>query len=172
VLPPARKKATENHCGRNLEKINGGGSGLSQKWTLKMQLKIGGRTGTGRKDRPQMLQGLQQGFSPPADRRGLFAAEPGTQTIQLPAQLAPQPIDRFQGEGQPRFFSGGFERKSRQHFHQPAPHQRSRQGVPWQNISQDNGKSPSTTAAPPAIGTKYPLAPNTLAAGFGRIVAT
>jgi hypothetical protein len=44
--------------------------------------------------------------------------------------------------------------------------------VTRQNVGQDDGKRLPATAAPPAIGTKYPLAPNGLAAGLRRIIAT
>jgi len=43
--------------------------------------------------------------------------------------------------------------------------------VTWQYVSQHEEKCPPTTAAPPAIGTKHPLATDNLAAGFDRIVA-
>jgi hypothetical protein len=154
------------------QKFAGSDHPLSQKRTLKMELKIGGRTGAARKNRSQMFQGLQQGIGLHIDRRRLFAAEPGAKTIQLLTQFAPQLIDRFQRKRQPHFFSGSFEGKPRQQLHQPLPHQRSGQGVPWQNLSQDNGKSPSTTAAPSAVGTKHPPTTDHLAAGLRRIVAS
>lgn len=136
-----------------------------------MELKIGWRTGPARKNHPQVFHGLQQRFGLPADRRGLFAAQSGAKTIQLPMQLTPEPIDCFQGERQLHFFGRGFERKPRQRLQEPLPHQRSSQGVTRQNIRQKDGKSAPATATPPAIGTKHPLATNTLAAGLCRIVA-
>jgi hypothetical protein len=172
VLLPARNRQPGKHRGRNLEKINGGGGRLAQKRTLKMKLKF--RRGTlapGENDF-EMSESLEQRISVRALRRWLLAAEPGAKTIQLPTQFAPQLTDRFQGKRQSQLFSGGFEGKPRQHFYQPLPHQWSGHRVTRQNVGQHNGKSPPATAAPPAIGTKYPPAPDTLAIGLRRIVAT
>jgi hypothetical protein len=91
------------------KKISRPGDVSSQKWTLKMQLKIRRRAQAVRKNRPQMFQGLQQRISLHTDRRRLLAAEPGAKTIQLPTQFASQLIERFKDEGQPHFFSGSFE---------------------------------------------------------------
>ena len=104
---------------------------LSQEWKLKVQLKVRyGTPGPG-KNGLKMSDGLKQGIGVCAAWRRLFAAKPGPKTIQLLAQFAPQPIHRFQDKRQSQRFSGGLERNSRQHLHQPLPHQRSRQGVPW-----------------------------------------
>jgi hypothetical protein len=46
-----------------------------------------------------MFHGLQQRIRLPAGWRRLCATKPGTKTIQLLLQLAPQPTDRFQGKG-------------------------------------------------------------------------
>jgi poly-gamma-glutamate capsule biosynthesis protein CapA/YwtB (metallophosphatase superfamily) len=43
--------------------------------------------------------------------------------------------------------------------------------VTWQNVGQKNRKRFPTTATPPAIRTKYPLATHILAAGLRRIIA-
>lgn len=153
------------------QKLAGSDHPLSQEWSLKTELKIGWRTGAGPKDCPQVFQGLQQRIGLQTDRRRLFAAKPGAKTVQLRSQFASQLIERFKGEGQPHFFGGGFERKPRQHLHHPLPHQRSGQGVTRQNVGQDDGKSPATTAALTAIRTKHPLAADALAAGLRRIVA-
>ena len=114
-----------------------------------------------------MFHGLQQRISVCTGRRRLFPAEPRSHRSQTLPQSAPQPIDGFQGERQPQLFGRRLDRKPRQHFHQPPPHQRSRQRVPRQNVRQQEGKGPPTTAALPAIGTKHPLAPERLAAGSG-----
>lgn len=80
-------------------------------------------------------------------------------------------MERFQGKGQPQCFDRRFDGKPGQQLQEPRPHQRSRQGVPGQNVRQHYGKGPATTAALPAIGTKHPLATDELAAGVGRIIA-
>ena len=102
---------------------------LSQEGMLKTELKVGWRTGASWEYRPQMFGGLQQRLGLAAGRRRLLAAEPGAQAIQLPAQLASQPIERFQHKGQPQLFSRSLERKASQHLHQPLPHQRGGQSV-------------------------------------------
>jgi len=145
---------------------------LTQKRTLKMKLKGCQWTFAVRKDCPQMLHGLQQRIGVRARWRRLFPAEPCPHQVQTPLQATPQPIDGFQRERQPQFFCGGFDGKSGQDFHQPPPHQRSVQRVTRQNVRQHKGKCPTTTAALPAIGTKYPLASNHLAAGLRGIIAT
>lgn len=96
-----------------------------------MPLKICGWTSAARKGPPEVFHRLQQRIGLGAAWRRALAAQPGAKTIQLPAQFAPQAIDRFQGKGQPQLFRGGFERKPRQHFYEPSPHPWSRQRVPW-----------------------------------------
>ena len=144
---------------------------LSQKRTLKMQLKVRWRTDALWKDSPQMFHGLKYRFSMCADRRRLFPAESRSHRSQAPPQSATQAIDRFQRERQPKFFSRGFDGKPRQHFHQPPPHQRGCQGVPWQNVRQHKRKGFAATIPLPAIGTKHALATNHLATGLGWIIA-
>lgn len=136
-----------------------------------MKLKGGQWTFAVRKDCPQMLHGLQQRIGVHARWRWLFPAELCPHQIQTPLQAAPQPIDGFQGKRQPQFFRSGFDGKSRQHFRQPPPHQRSRQRMTRQDLGQDNGKCFPATTTLPAIGTKHPLTANGLAAGLSRIVA-
>ena len=145
---------------------------LTQKRTLKPELKGRQRTLVVRKDCPQMFHRLQQRIGVCADRRRLFPAELRSHRSQALPQSAPQPIDGFQRERQPKFFSGGFEGKPRQHFHQPPPHQRGRQRVARQNVSQHEGKSFAAAATLPAIGAKYPPATNGSSVGLNRIVAT
>jgi len=101
----------------------------AQEWMLKMRLKIRRRTGAVRKDRPQMLHGLQQRLNLSAHRWRLLPAQTNPHPIQPALQPPLQPIDRFQGKRQPQFFHGGLDRKPGQHFHQPLPHQRCGQGV-------------------------------------------
>jgi len=157
---------------RQNPRAGGGHRGLlSQKRMLKKELECRRRTRAVRKDRPQMLHGLQQWLGLSAGRWRLLAAESRPQFAQPPPQAASQPIERFQGEGQPQFFSGGFERQSGQHFHQPRPHPRSGQSVTRQHLGQHQRKRFPTAAALPAIGTKHPLTPNRLAARLNRIVA-
>ena len=144
---------------------------LSQEGTLKMQLKIRHGTVALRKNDLKMSDGLNQGINVRTFGRRLFAAESRPQRGQILKQPATQPIHRFQREGQPHLFSGRLERKPRQHFDQPLPHQRSRQSVTRQNIRQHDGKCFSATAAPSTVGTKDSLAAHTLAAGLRRIIA-
>lgn len=136
-----------------------------------MKLKIGRGTTAAGKNRPQMFHGLQQRIRLATDRRRLFPAKSCSHRGQTLPQSAPQPIDRFQREGQPQFFRRRLERKSRQHFYQPPPHQRGRQRITRQYVSQDEGKCPPATAALPAIGTIHPLATHGLTTRLGRIVA-
>jgi hypothetical protein len=138
---------------------------------LKMELKV--RRGTlapGENDF-EVGQGLEQRIGVRALRRRALAGQPRSQRVQIAPQSLPQPIDRFHSERQTQLFGGGFERKPRQHFHQPLPNQRSRQGVTWQNVSQDEGKSPPATAAATAIGAKHPPPPDGLATGLSGVVA-
>ena len=171
VLPPAPNPPAGKHGGRNLENSAAAQGGLTQERTLKPQLKIRRGTLAARENDLQVSQGLEQRIGVSARRRRASSCQPRAQRVQISQQSPPQPIYRFQSEGQPQFLGGGFERKARQHFDQPSPHQRSGQGVTRQNISQDEGKRLSATAAPAAIGTKHPLAPDQLAAGLGGIVA-
>lgn len=83
-----------------------------QKRLLKMKLKIDRWTRTARKHSLEMFHGLQQGIGMPTDRRLLLAAKPGAKWVQPLAQFAPQPIERFQGEGQPQLFNRRLERKT------------------------------------------------------------
>ena len=138
---------------------------------LKMKLKIQRRTLAARKGGLKMLHGLQQGIGVRADRRWLFPAKPGAKAIQPLAQLAPQPVECFQGKGQPQLFDRSLDRKTRQQFYQPRPHQRSRQCVARQNLRQTKQKRPPATAALPPVGTKHPLPPDGLAVGDGGFIA-
>jgi hypothetical protein len=54
------KEMAEKSCDDNSAKIEGRADGLTQKRMLKMKLKVRWWTFTVRKDRPQMLHGLQQ----------------------------------------------------------------------------------------------------------------
>ena len=143
---------------------------LTQKRMLKTKLKLRRRTRTGRKDRPQMLHGLQQRLGLPAHRRRLLPAKSRAHLIQPALQSVPQPIDRFQGERQAHFFNGSLDRKPGQQFQEPPPHQRSVQRVTRQNLRQHQRKCFATAATLPAIGTKHPLAADELAAGFNGII--
>jgi hypothetical protein len=145
--------------------------GLTEEWMLKTELKICRRTRAVRKDRPQMRHGLKQWLGLPAHRRREFPAKPRSHLIQPALQSAEQPIDRFQRKWQPQLFDRSLDRKPGQQLHQPPPHQRRVQRVTRQNIRQHKRKRLATTAALPAIGTIHPLAPDSLAAGFGRIIA-
>jgi hypothetical protein len=136
-----------------------------------MALKVGWRTGAAWEYRPQMLHGLQQWLTLPAHGGCQLPAKPRSHPIQPTLQPTAQPINRFQGKRQPQFFNGGFDRQPGQQLHQPPPHQRRPQRVARQYIGQDKGKGPATTAAPPAIGAKHPLASDGPPAGLRRIVA-
>jgi hypothetical protein len=136
-----------------------------------MELKCRRWTLATRKDLPQMFHGLQQRINLPTGRRRLFPAEPRSHRSQTLPQSAPQPIDGFQGKRQPQFFRRRLERKSRQHFHQPPPEQRSGHRVTRQYVGQHEKKCPATTTTLPTVGTKYPLATERLAAGPQGIVA-
>lgn len=171
VLSPARKIPLTKSSGGNSAKAAAWPIGLAQKRMLKMELECRQRTLTVRKNRPQMLHGLQEWLGLPAGRWGLLPAKPRPQFVQPPPQAASQPIERFQGEGQPQFFRGGFEGKPRQHFHQPRSHPRSRQSVTRQNLGQHQGKCFPAATALAAIGTKHPLTTSQLTAGLNRIVA-
>jgi hypothetical protein len=135
-----------------------------------MKLKLRWGTLAPRENHSEMSEGLVQRISVRDGGWPAPARQPRPQPVQLPPQSPAQLIHCFQGKGQPQFFRRSLERKSRQHFHQPPPHQRSRQRVTRQNISQDKEKSSSATAALPTVGTKHPLAPEGLPIGLGRIV--
>lgn len=136
-----------------------------------MKLKSGGWAHLARKHSLKVFDGVPQRVSLPAGRWWLFTAEPGAQIIQALAQLAPEAIHRFQREGQPEFFRGGLDGKPGQQFHQPGPHPRGGERVPWQHVRQQQGKGAPATAALAAIGTKYPLAADRVAGGLVGIVA-
>jgi hypothetical protein len=138
---------------------------------LKTKLKSGGRTPLARKHALEVLDRLQQGISPAADRWRLLAAEPRAPGCKLLTQFAPEAIDRLQRERQPEFFGGGFHRESGQRLHQPEPYPRGRERVPRQHVRQHEREGAPTTAALAAIGTEHPLAAQTLAAGLIGIVA-
>ncbi len=74
----------------------------------------------------KMFHGLQQGIGLPTDRWLLLAAKPRAKGVKPLARFAPQPIEGLQGEGQPQLFDRSLERKTRQQFYQPLPHERSR----------------------------------------------
>jgi len=118
-----------------------------------------------------MFHGLQQGVGLATERWLLLAAKPGAKGVKPPAQFAPQPIECFQGKGQPLLFDRSLERKTRQQFYQPRPHQRSRQCVARQNLRQTKHKCPSATIALTPVGTKHPLPPDDLAIGRGGNIA-
>jgi len=143
----------------------------TQKRTLKMKLERRRGTRAPGKNNLEVSQGLQQRISVRNGGRPASARQPRPQHVQLPCQSPPQPIHGFQSKRQPQLFGGGFEGKSRQHLHQPAPHQRSRQRVARQNLSQNEGKGPPATTTLPTIGTIHPLATDRLPAGLDRIVA-
>jgi len=142
-----------------------------QKRLLKMKLKIDRWTRTARKHSLEMFHGLQQGIGMPTDRRLLLAAKPRAKRVKPLAQFAPQPIEGFQGKGQPQLFDRSLERKTRQQFYQPLPHQRSRQRVARQNLRQTKQKRPPATTTLTPVGTKHPLPPDGLAVGHGGIIA-
>ena len=143
----------------------------TQKWSLKLQLIIRRRTRAAGKDEFQMFHRLQQGIRVRTDRGRLLAAELRAKQVQPLPQPASQPVKRFQREGQPQGFDRGLDRKSGEQFRQPRPHQRSRQRVPRQHLRQEKRKSAPATAALPAIGTKHPLPPASLAVSSIGIIA-
>lgn len=109
---------------------------LTQERMLETELKIGRWTRAARKHRPQMLHGLQEWLHLRAGRRGLLPAQPGPHLIEPALQSPPQPMERFQGKGHLQCFDSRFEGKAGQQLQEPPPHQRSRQGVPGQNVRQ------------------------------------
>jgi hypothetical protein len=143
----------------------------AQERVLKMQLKIHRRTLTAKEDGLEMFHRLQQRLGLRALGRGLSAAEPGSHRIQASLQFPLQAIKRFQCKRQPHCFGSGFQRKSRQQLHQPLPHQRGRQRMPWQNPRQKKGKGAPTTAALSAVGAKHPLAPASFSVSGVGIIA-
>jgi len=145
--------------------------GLSQKRMLKLELKGRRRTLRVWENRLKMFNGLQQWIGLRTGRRHLPLAQPGANHIQLLTQFAPQPIHRFQREGQPQFFRRRLERTARQQPDQQLPKQRGGKSVARQNLGQTKGKRASTTAALPTIGTKDPLAAPHLAIGSYRVIA-
>jgi hypothetical protein len=171
VLSPVWNQWPGKSGVRNLGKNRQRQPRLTQKRTLKMKLKCGQWTFAVRKDGPQMLHGLQQRIGVRARWRRLFPAEPCPHQVQTPLQATPQPIQRFQDERQPQFFSSGFDGKPRQHFRQPPPHQRSRQRVTRQNVSHDKKKSSPATAALPTVGTKHPLTSESFSTSGVGIIA-
>ena len=98
----------------------------------------------------------------------------GREADQAMPQTASQPIDPPARQRHLFSLSGGkfsCRYTPRHQFHQPPPHQRSRQRMARQNINQNKGKGPPATATLPTIGTKHPLATDRLPVGLGRIVA-
>jgi hypothetical protein len=83
VLPPARKGQPGKHCGRNLEKIHGGGSGLTQKRTLKMQLKFHRRTPAPWESDFEVRQSLEQRIGVVASGRRTPPGQARPQRIQI-----------------------------------------------------------------------------------------
>ena len=146
----------------------------TQKRMLKMELKGGRRALATRKDALQMFHRLQQRDRCAHWPGALAGGTAGSRSrSSLWRSSAPQPIDRFQGKGQPQFFRRRLERKRRPAaWTSQLPHQRSRQRVARQNVRQHEGKCPPATAALSAIGTKHPLAPDRLASRRRGIVAT
>jgi hypothetical protein len=144
---------------------------LTQKRTLKMKLKLRRGTLAPWENHSEMSEGLVQRISVRDGGWPAPARQLRPQPVQLPPQSPAQPIHRFQGKGQPQFFRRRLERKSRQHFHQPPPHERSRQRVTRQNISQDKKKSPPATPALPTVGTKHPLASESFSTSGVGIIA-
>jgi hypothetical protein len=63
-----------------------------------------------------MFHGLQQGPGLPTDRWLLLAAKPGAKVVKSVVQFAPQPVEGFQGKGQPQFFDRSLEGNPRQQF--------------------------------------------------------
>lgn len=98
---------------------------------LKPKLKSGGRTHFVRKHETKVFDRVQQWVSLTAGRWRLFAAKACPPAVELPVQFAPQPINRFQRKGQPELFGGSLDGKPGQQFHQPGPHARRGEGVPW-----------------------------------------
>ena len=107
-----------------------------QERMLKMKLKIHQRTLAAWKGDLKMFNGLPEWVGVRTGRWFLLAAKSYAKTVQPLAQFAPQPIEGFQGKGQPQLFDRSLERKTRQQFYQPGPHQRSRQRVARQNLCQ------------------------------------
>ena len=96
VLSPARTIPREKPRGPNLEETGPPGAvrrPLTQKRKLETELKVRRGTGAARKDRPQMLHGLQQGMNLTAGGRGLLPAQPGPHLIQ-PAHASAAATDR------------------------------------------------------------------------------
>jgi hypothetical protein len=171
LLSPAWNRHQKKCGGGNLAKESSPEAASTQKRMLKMKLKSSRWTRTARKHSLEMFHGLQQGIGMPTDRWLLLAAKPGAKVVKPLAQFAPQPIECFQGKGQPQLFDRSLERKTRQQFYQPLPHQRSRQCVARQNLRQTKHKCPSATIALTPVGTKHPLPPDGLAVGHGGIIA-
>lgn len=175
MLSPAgtewAKQSCDDNSGKHRTRWTPSARTSTREGMLKTELKLRQRTRAAGKDRPQMFHGLQQRLHLPAGRWRQLTAKPCPHLIQSTLQPSAQPIDCFQGEGQPQFFHGGFEGKPGQQFHQPRPHQRSGQRVPWENVRQQEGKGLAAAAALPAMGAKYPLAANHLAAALSWIIA-
>ena len=123
MLSLARNPRREKRGGGNAAKKRSPEAASTQERTLKMKLKIRRRTLAARKNGLKMFGGLEQRVGVSTAGWRLLAAESYAKAVQPLAQFAPQPTDRFQRKGQPQTFGGGLERKTRQHLHQPPPHQ-------------------------------------------------
>jgi hypothetical protein len=172
VLLPTRNRQPEKSGGRNSAKLTPVCGGLSQKWLLKMELEGQRRTLRAWENHLKMFHRLQQRIGLQTEWSHLLAAQPGANRVQLPAQVAPQPVECLQCERRSQRLHRSLERKARQQFYQPPPYHRSRDRVARQNLRQTNGKSAPTTTALSAVGAENPLAPDTLAVGLPRIVAS
>lgn len=143
----------------------------TQERTLKTKLKIRRWTRTARKGDLEMVESLQHRIGVGACRWREFAAKPFPQRVQPAPEFAPQPIPRFQREGQRELLHGSLERKSGQQLHQPSPQPRSGESVTRQNIGQKKGEGASATATLTPVGTKHPLAPERPPVGRVGIIA-
>ena len=168
---PAAGKTPSPQLGKKRRTLDDRPPGLTQQRMLKTKLESRRWTTLRGEHRLEMLDRVQQWIGLRAGRRRLFPAQPRAPVIQPCAQPAPEPIHRLQRKGQTPLLRRRLERKPRQQLHEPRPHQRRRQGVTRQHLRQQERKSFPTTAPPPAIGTKHPLAPHPLRPGPGGIIA-
>lgn len=106
ALSPAPKCSPAIRCGRNSAGAGAKAAALSEERTLKMQLKLGWRTGTGWKGAFEVSDCLQQRIRVQALGRWLLAAKPGPQPVQSLPQFLAQPVECLQGQRQAQLFRG------------------------------------------------------------------
>lgn len=168
--PPPEKHPRRN-WGKNTAALEPVRQDSTQQRMLKTKLESRQRTALRREHRPQMLDRVQQRIRLGAGRRRPLAAKARTPVVEPLAQSTSEAIHRLQRKRQAQLLRRRLERKPRQQLHEPWPHQRRRQRVTRQHLRQQEREGFSTTAPPPAIGTKHPLAPQRLRPGLGGIIA-